>query len=179
MEEERLEAAARKSTREREREESKRKSETPQGTWLDGAQRGSLWLCYAGQKQKELWLRNRKVRSQVSGIERSQFPGRRTVGEVRRGRRQGRRASDRAKKRVRRFRVRPRWKRRASRLPCLRLGLGDDWWVASFNPAPMNSRLNVVVRFPTPFGLVRNGCWPFRGSQLPRAVPFILVSKQA
>ena len=26
----------------------KRTNETPQGTWLSGAQRGSLWLCYAG-----------------------------------------------------------------------------------------------------------------------------------
>ena len=33
--------------------------------------------------------------------------------------------------------------------------------------------LNVVVRSPTPFGLGRNGCWPSRGSQLPRALPFI------
>ena len=32
----------------RERKESKMTSETPQGTWLGGAQRGSLWLCYAG-----------------------------------------------------------------------------------------------------------------------------------
>ena len=40
-------------------------------------------------------------------------------------------------------------------------------------PAPINSRLNVVVRSPTPFGLGRNGCWPSRGSQLPRALPFI------
>ena len=39
--------------------------------------------------------------------------------------------------------------------------------------APINSRLNVVVRSPTPFGLGRNGCWPSRGSQLPRAFPFI------
>ena len=30
-----------------------------------------------------------------------------------------------------------------------------------------------MVRSPTPFGLVRNGCWPFRGSQLPRALPYI------
>ena len=37
--------------------------------------------------------------------------------------------------------------------------------------APINSRLNVVVRSPTPFGLGRNGCWPLRGSQLPRALP--------
>ena len=39
--------------------------------------------------------------------------------------------------------------------------------------APINSRLNVVVRSPTLFGLGRNGCWPSRGSQLPRALPFI------
>ena len=39
--------------------------------------------------------------------------------------------------------------------------------------APINSRLNVVVRSPTPFGLGRNGCWSSRGSQLPRALPFI------
>ena len=30
-----------------------------------------------------------------------------------------------------------------------------------------------MVRSPTPFGLGRMGCWPFRGSQLPRALPFI------
>ena len=41
-----LEAAARNSAEEK---ESKRTSETPQGTWLGGAQRGSLWLCYAGR----------------------------------------------------------------------------------------------------------------------------------
>ena len=39
--------------------------------------------------------------------------------------------------------------------------------------APINSRLNVVVRSSAPFGLGRNGCWPSRGSQLPRAPPFI------
>ena len=39
--------------------------------------------------------------------------------------------------------------------------------------ATINSRLNVVVRSPTPFGLGRNGCWPSRGSQLPRALPHI------
>ena len=31
----------------------------------------------------------------------------------------------------------------------------------------------MVVRSPTPFGLGQNGCWPFRGSQLPWALPFI------
>ena len=40
-------------------------------------------------------------------------------------------------------------------------------------PAEIQCRLNVVVRSPTPFGLGRNGCWPSRGSQLPRAHPFI------
>ena len=39
--------------------------------------------------------------------------------------------------------------------------------------SPINSRLNVVVRSPTSFGLGRNGCWPSRGSQLPRTHPFI------
>ena len=39
----------------RERKESRRTSETPQDTRLGGAQRGSLWLCYArplAEKQK-------------------------------------------------------------------------------------------------------------------------------
>ena len=31
----------------------------------------------------------------------------------------------------------------------------------------------MVVRSPAPFGLGRNGCWPSRGSQFPRALPFI------
>ena len=43
----------------------------------------------------------------------------------------------------------------------------------SSKPAPINSRLNVVVRSLTPFGLGRNGCWPSRGSQFPWALPFI------
>ena len=41
---------------------------------------------------------------------------------------------------------------------------------------PINSRLKVVVRSPTPFGLGRNGCWPSRGSQLPRAFLSIFSS---
>ena len=41
--------------------------------------------------------------------------------------------------------------------------------------APINSRLNVVVRSPTPFGLGRNGCWPSRGFQLPRALLLIFL----
>ena len=39
--------------------------------------------------------------------------------------------------------------------------------------APINSRLNVVVRSPAPFVLGRNGYWPSRGPQLPRALPFM------
>ena len=39
--------------------------------------------------------------------------------------------------------------------------------------ALINSRLNVVVRSPAPFGLGQNGYWPSRGSQLPVALPFI------
>ena len=38
-------------------------------------------------------------------------------------------------------------------------------------PAPINSRLYVVVRPPTPFGLGRNGCLTSRESQLPRHSP--------
>ena len=45
----------------------------------------------------------------------------------------------------------------------------------SHTSAPINSRLNVVVRSPTPLGLGRNGCWLSRGSQLPRALPFIFL----
>ena len=55
---------------------------------------------------------------------------------------------------------------------------GENWKKACFElsrevkaTAPINSRLNVVVRSPAPFGLGRNGCWPSRGSQLPRALP--------
>ena len=33
--------------------------------------------------------------------------------------------------------------------------------------APINSRLNMVVRYPTPFGLGRNGRWLSRGSSYP------------
>ena len=72
--------------------------------------RGSAELreVASGSATQGLWLRNRKVRPQVSGIDQSRFPGRRTVRKVRRGGRRGRRASDRTKKRVHRFRVRPR-----------------------------------------------------------------------
>ena len=48
-----------------------------------------------------------------------------------------------------------------------------NYWLEQNTAAPINSRLNVVVRSPTPFGLGRNGCWPSRGSQLPRALPYI------
>ena len=55
----------------------------------------------SGSATQSFWLRNGKVGSQVSGMDRSRFPGRGTLGEVRRGGRQGRRASDKAEKRVR------------------------------------------------------------------------------
>ena len=48
-----------------------------------------------------------------------------------------------------------------------------QWQHSEKISAPINSRLNVVVRSSTPFGLGRNGCWPSRGSQLPRALSFI------
>ena len=42
----------------------------------------------SGSAKQGLWPRNRKVGSHVSGIDRSRFPGRRTVRKVRRGRRE-------------------------------------------------------------------------------------------
>ena len=55
--------------------------------------RGSAELSEiaSGSATQGLWLRNGKVRPQVSGISRSRFSGRRTVGEVRREGRRGRR----------------------------------------------------------------------------------------
>ena len=66
--------------------------------------RGSAELreVASGSATQGLWLRNGKVGSQVSGVDRSRFPLRKTVREIRRG---GRQASDRAKKRVYRFKV--------------------------------------------------------------------------
>ena len=85
----------------------------------------------SGSATQGLWLRNGKVGFQVSGVDRSRFPGRRTVWKIRGGGKQGRRASNRAKKRMYSFWVGFEWERRASCLPCLRLGLGDDWRGAS------------------------------------------------
>ena len=51
----------------------------------------------------------------------------------------------------------------------------EKWVTNKIWSAPINSRLNVVVRSPTPFGLGRNGYWPSRGSQLPQALPFIFL----
>ena len=64
--------------------------------------RGSAELreVVSGSATQGLWLRNGKVRSRVSGIYRSRFPGRRTVWEIRRGGRRGSRASDRAEKSI-------------------------------------------------------------------------------
>ena len=72
--------------------------------------RGSAELTEvaSGFATQGLWLRNGKVRFQVSGIDRSRFPGRRTVRKVRIGEIRGGRAIDRAKERVNKFRVRPR-----------------------------------------------------------------------
>ena len=41
--------------------------------------------------------------------------------------------------------------------------------------APINSRLNEVVRSPTPFGLGQKGCWTSRWSQLPQTLPFVFL----
>ena len=76
----------------------------------------------SGSATQGLWLGNGKVGSQVIGENQSRLPKRGAVGEVRRGGRCGRRPSDRTKKRIHRFGR----ERRASRLPCLSLGLGGD-----------------------------------------------------
>ena len=66
--------------------------------------RGSAELIEvtSGSATPGLWLKNRKVGSQVGDVDRSRLPGRGTVREVRRG---GSKASDRAKERVYRFRI--------------------------------------------------------------------------
>ena len=73
VEEERLKTDARSLARERRAKGRVR---------LHGA-RGSVELreVATGSATPDLWLRNGKVRSQVSGIDQSRFPGRRTVGE--------------------------------------------------------------------------------------------------
>ena len=70
-------------------------------SWGKRRAKGRVRLYRArGSATQGFGLRNRKVGSQVSGIDQSRFPGRRTIRESRRG---GRRASDRAKKRVKSF----------------------------------------------------------------------------
>ena len=89
LDEERLKAAARNSAREKGEQKDK---------WVSSGHvaRRSLERYTLG-----LWLEDRKVGSQVIGENRNRFPGKGTVGKVRRERR----ASNRAKKRVYRFRV--------------------------------------------------------------------------
>ena len=73
-EEERLEAAARNSAGEKGK---------PEGRVRLLRARGSAELreVASGSAMQGLWLGNGKVRPQVSGIDQSRFPGRRTVGE--------------------------------------------------------------------------------------------------
>ena len=70
----------------RERKESRRTSETAQETWLDGAQRGSLWLCYVGPLTE-------KRKSEISGKRHRPklIPWKRNSLRVRRGGRRRRR----------------------------------------------------------------------------------------
>ena len=79
VDKERLEAAARNSA---ERRRSKRTSETLRKRGL-----AELGKVASGSATHGLWLRNRKVGSQVMGIDRSRFPRRGTVGKVRKKRR--------------------------------------------------------------------------------------------
>ena len=73
MEEERLEASKKFSGKE----------ETAEGRVRLLRARGSAELVKVspGSATQGLWLRNRKVRSQVSGVDRSRFPGKGTVEE--------------------------------------------------------------------------------------------------
>ena len=80
--EERLEAATRNSARERRAKGRVR--------LLRACGSTELRVVASGSATQGLWLRNGKVRLQVSGIDQNRFPGRRIVGDVRRG---GRRAS--------------------------------------------------------------------------------------
>ena len=93
--------------------------------------RGSAELIEVapGSGTQGLWMRNGKVRSRIIDVDRSRFPGRGTVGEVRRGGRGGRkRTSDRTKERGHRFRVTFGQERKASRLhaSALVLATTDD-----------------------------------------------------
>ena len=116
VDEERLGAATRNSTREK----GKAKGRVRLLRACGSAELGKM---VSGSATQSLWLGDRKVGSQVIGKHPSRLPARGTVGKVRRG---GRRASDSTKERVYRFRVRLGRERRASRLPCPRFGLGDD-----------------------------------------------------
>ena len=87
--------------------------------------RGSAELkkVASGSATQGLWLKDRKVGSQVIVVDRSRFPGKEQLGKLVEKEDE---EDEPAKKRVYRFRVRFRRERRASRLPCLHLGLGDD-----------------------------------------------------
>ena len=85
--------------------------------------RGSAELreVASGCAAQGVWLRNGKVRSQVSGIDRSRIPGRRTVGKVRE------KEGEEAEPAIERRRectdlgLDPGEREKASRLPCLDL----------------------------------------------------------
>ena len=81
---------------------------------------GKVASCSASQG---LWLGDRKVGFHEICEDRNRLPRRGTVEEVRKG---GRRSNNRTKETVYRFRFRFGRERRASCLPCLSLGLGDD-----------------------------------------------------
>ena len=83
--EERLEAAARSSVGEKGRAEGRVRFLRARGS-------AKLRKVVSGFATQNLCLRNRKARSQVSGEDRSRFPGRRTVWEIWGGGRRGRKA---------------------------------------------------------------------------------------
>ena len=97
-------------------------SETPQGTWLGGARKRSLWLCCAGPlpgRQKS-GISDNQRRLKMTPWQRNSWESfeRRKMRKKSQPQNEG--------ERVHRLRVRFGRERRASRLPCLSVGLGDD-----------------------------------------------------
>ena len=89
VKEERLEAAAKNSAGKKSRRRVR---------LLRARSSAKLREVTSGSATQGLWLRNRKMGSQISTRDQSGLPGKRTVREIRRGGKPGRRTSDRAKK---------------------------------------------------------------------------------
>ena len=96
MDQERLVAAARNSAAER---GSQRTSETPRETWLGGAWKGSLWLCFAGPLP-------RRHKSGISGNRQRPKPTPRERNSLGKLGEEEKRISDKTKEKVHNIRFR-------------------------------------------------------------------------